>query len=163
MSRFVIQNEHFFEFLVSIHTVSFPFLWVNSLPLSCVSFCSPLLSCCISSLPPFFFLCISNFLFYAMHAFAGGLGHKLFCWLNICSLIVYPFTPSRFLSISSSLRLRSHPPFPFPASIPTASEFPNLSPPPFYSVLPPPHLPHSGRTVAQCWVVLLKLDDVLAY
>lgn len=112
---------------------------------------------------------------YATLVSAGAFGYKLFCWLSICYLIVYPFALPHFHSILSSLFLRCHPLFPLlPSSIPKASEFPkplafafilSLAPPPFPPIrlMPFQILPRSGCTVAQCWVVLLKLDDVLGY
>lgn len=91
-------------FLFFIHTVPLPLWWVHSLPLSPVA---PL------SLPSSYSILFHLFLSFLLtflilsHCYAclfiGGFGHKLFCWLNICSLIGYPFSPSRFPSISSSL------------------------------------------------------------
>lgn len=74
--------------------------------------------------PPSTFLIFSPMLCTLLQK---GFGHELFCWLNIFSPpsqftpLLPPASPSIFIlpSLSSS----------FPPSIPTASEFPNLSPP----------------------------------
>lgn len=88
-----------------------------------------ILSCSVSHLPPSppppsTFLIFSPMLCTLLQK---GFGHELFCWLNIFSPpsqftpLLPPASPSIFIlpSLSSS----------FPPSIPTASEFPNLSPP----------------------------------
>lgn len=60
--------------------------------------------------------------------FAVVFGHKPFCWLNICYLVVYLFTlpHPHSLSILSSVFLCCHPPCLFPFSIPIASKLSKL-------------------------------------
>lgn len=86
-------------------------------------------SCCLFQFHlflPFFVLHHS----YAMRFFffAVVFGHKPFCWLNICYLVVYLFTlpHPHSLSILSSVFLCCHPPCLFPFSIPIASKLSKL-------------------------------------
>lgn len=106
---------------------------------------------------------LSLSLFFALRLLAVPIGHEQLCWVNVYSLIIYPFcSPLPFWPRLFSTPTLLHT---FPPLISAASEFLLLSPPPS----PPPshffsrYLSLSGCTVAHCWVALLKLDDSLGY
>lgn len=109
-------NLNILVFLFSIKTVSLYLWWVHSLPHSSVAHSLSLPSSC----PVLFHRClpflpfISHFLSYAMLASAGAFGHKLLCWLDICSLNSLPLY-SLPLPFDLILALSPLPPFLFPA------------------------------------------------
>ncbi len=146
MIRFVIQTEY--------SCISVFFSYSVSLLFSCVArlflFLIPYRS--VSPLPSYFSWHFS-FIFHAMHASAGGFAHKLFCWLNICSFMVYSFPPSYFPSISSCSIFT-----------PTLRSLQRLNfIPPLFSPSLPPSLPFLFGYLPYNSSVSLKLDDVSGY
>lgn len=86
---------------------------------------------------------------YAMHVFAGAFGHKLFCWLNICYLRVYPFAlpPLPFyLALALSLFPPSLPLFHLQSLQPVNFQTASLAFIPF--LLSPPSLQLSIRLIS---------------